>query len=466
MSNQKLLFEQLQDSQRLKQPLAKKFAANFTPRRALLRMADAGIPAEKRPDLTQLKNRRLKQATSKSRVVPVRSLADLQKFIASPPKTIRFFTDLVVCNQVPFARSCLADILASCDLTCFVCDFTYKVCQEGLLLEAIGPGGLRITEWGPRMRMVPAFFIIASSDDYPSHSALFELWFRHLDRLGVAVTDGFFDCAAMHHAEKYAQQCGRKFYMRRCLQHVKSNVEEEAARRDQRAGKTRLQNRELMAVIQSWIEFSAGLPQSFTHSGTAFCRRWQAKRWPRIGVSQGWLHWALYQRGIHATLQTPLSQGAKAWSACFQGRRVIGMSASLILIQADEAVQSKVDSGFYSALEQWPRKRGQRIQPDDGEDALKSVSCYLFVGFPFFHLLWSKAFLAARRELPRSNVWTRWPFWIIPRFQDLWAHILRPRASTSYPQAMRRLWFASYRSTSFLVLRRSEKTWWQWWAWR
>ena len=50
--------KQLQDSQRLKQHLAKKFAANFTPRRALLHMADADIPAEQRPDLTQLKNRR------------------------------------------------------------------------------------------------------------------------------------------------------------------------------------------------------------------------------------------------------------------------------------------------------------------------------------------------------------------------------------------------------------------------
>ena len=60
-----------------------------------------------------------------------------------------------------------------------------------------------------------------------------------------------------------------------------------------------------------------------------------------------------------------------------------------LLIQVDEAVKSKADSGFYnglqqsvtgppSALEQWPRKRGQRIQPDDGEDSSKTVSCFLF----------------------------------------------------------------------------------------
>ena len=85
----------LQDSQRFKQHLAKKFAANYTPRRALLHMADAEIPPEQRPDLTQLKNRRPTQATSKSRVVPVHSLGDLQKFIQAPPENIQIFDDLV-----------------------------------------------------------------------------------------------------------------------------------------------------------------------------------------------------------------------------------------------------------------------------------------------------------------------------------------------------------------------------------
>lgn len=129
-------------------------------------MADAEIPPEQRPDLTQLKNRRPTQATSKSRVVPVHSLGDLQKFIQASPENIQIFDDLVVCNeeraQIPFACKCLTDILSSYNLTVFVCDYTYKVCQEGLLLEAIGPVGLSMTMWGPRMRMVPAFFIISS----------------------------------------------------------------------------------------------------------------------------------------------------------------------------------------------------------------------------------------------------------------------------------------------------------------
>lgn len=197
-------------------------------------------------------------------MVPVHSLGDLQKFIQAPPENIQIFDDLVVCNeervQIPFACKCLTDILSSYNLTVFVCDYTYKVCQEGLLLGAIGPVGLRMTMWGPRMRMVPAFFIISSSEDYPSHKCLFQLWFSHLDRLGVSATDGFFDCAAMQQVEKYSRQFGRKFYIHRCLQHVKANVKEESSRRDHVSGKARLQNRELVGPLAEWLEFSAALP--------------------------------------------------------------------------------------------------------------------------------------------------------------------------------------------------------------
>ena len=410
-----LFFEQLQDSRRLKQHLAKKFAANFTPRRALLHMADAEIPQEQRPDLTLLKNNRPTQATSKSRVVPVHSLADLQKFIAAPPETLTIFEDLVVCNeervQIPFACRCLADILGSYDLTCFVCDFTYKVCQEGLLLGAIGPVGLTITDGGPRMRMVPAFFIIASSEDYPSHKCLFELWFRHLDGLGISATDGFFDCLAMHHAEKYARQCGRKFYIHRCLQHVKSNVKEESAKRDQVTGKVRLQNQELISPIVDWIEFAAGLPCDLEFD-TFWQNILQRMASQELATDFGEPRMASYLRKhildasgplLRATWCSGLGAVPEGYS-CYAANTIESGHKSLkhllsgvprhrnvgqLLIQVDEAVKSKADdSGFYnglqqsvtgppSALEQWPRKRGQRIQPDDGEDSSKTVSCFL-----------------------------------------------------------------------------------------
>lgn len=70
----------------------------------------------------------------------------------------------------------------------------------------------------------------------------------------------FFDCAAMQHVEKYSRQFGRKFYIHRCLQHVKANVKEESSRRDHVSGKARLQNRELVGPLVEWLEFSAALP--------------------------------------------------------------------------------------------------------------------------------------------------------------------------------------------------------------
>ena len=401
----------LQDSQRFKQHLAKKFAANYTPRKALLHMADAEIPPEQRPDLKQLKNRRPTQATSKSRVVPVHSLADLQNFIQAPPKNIQIFEELVVCNeervQIPFACKCVADILSSYDLTCFVCDFTYKVCKEGLLLGAIGPVGLRMTQWGPRMRMVPGFFIISSSEDYPSHKCLFQLWFSHLDRVGISATDGFFDCAAMQHVEKYARQCGRKFYIHRCLQHVKANVKQEAGRRDEVSGKARLQNRELISPIVEWVEFSSGLPcdLEFDAFWQNILRRMSGQELtsdfgePRMAAymqkhildSAGPLLKAPWCSGLGAVPEgyscyaaNTIESGHKSLKHLLSGtprHRNVGQ----LLLQVSEAVTSKAESGFYndlrgsvteppSALGQWPRKRGQRIQAEDGEDSGKTAS--------------------------------------------------------------------------------------------
>ena len=64
----------------------------------------------------------------------------------------------------------------------------------------------------------------------------------------------------MQHVEKYSRQFGRKFYIHRCLQHVKANVKEESSRRDHVSGKARLQNRELVGPLVEWLEFSAALP--------------------------------------------------------------------------------------------------------------------------------------------------------------------------------------------------------------
>ena len=111
------------------------------------------------------------------------------------------------------------------------------------------------------------------------------IWFSHLDRVGVSATDSFFDCAAMQRVEKNARQFGRRFYIHRCLQHVKANVKEESSRRDHVSGKARLQNRELVGPLVEWLEFSAA---HLTRSGRTFFGEWQGRHC--ILVSRVWRH--------------------------------------------------------------------------------------------------------------------------------------------------------------------------------
>ena len=63
---------------------------------------------------------------------------DLEKFLEEPPACVRIQQEAVVKESgrlcVPFSCPVLDSILAEMQLTCFVCDFTYKVCKEGLLL--------------------------------------------------------------------------------------------------------------------------------------------------------------------------------------------------------------------------------------------------------------------------------------------------------------------------------------------
>lgn len=195
---------------------------------------------------------------------------DLEKFLQEPPACIRIQQEAVVKESgrlcVPFSCPVLDSILAEMQLTCFVCDFTYKVCKEGLLLGCVGPCGLRETEGGPAMRMIPAFFVAATAEDEESTKVLLRLYFQFMKSKGLVPTDGFFDCSCMQAAVAFCQEENVQFYVHRCLQHVKWNVRDEAGRRDAATGRARLKNRELLSVLTQWIEFSAFLPSDMEFS--------------------------------------------------------------------------------------------------------------------------------------------------------------------------------------------------------
>ena len=191
-------------------------------------------------------------------------MGDLKNFLSDPPSCIKIHSDAVVLQEdricIPFSIPALESTLADSKLACFVCDFTYKVCSEGLLLGCIGPVGLRPSDHGPSMRMIPAFFAVCSHEDDASHEVLLSLFFDSLTQRGVKATDGFFDCSCMQAVMNFVRDKGLDLFVHRCLQHVKSNIRDESGKRDVATGRTRLQNKELLGPIIDWVEFSAFLP--------------------------------------------------------------------------------------------------------------------------------------------------------------------------------------------------------------
>eukprot|EP00434_Breviolum_minutum_P027307 symbB.v1.2.024146.t1/scaffold2264.1/size174359/1 len=194
---------------------------------------------------------------------------------------------------------------------------------------------------------------------------------------------------------------GRKFYIHRCFQHVKANVKEESSRRDHVSGKARLQNRELVGPLVEWLEFSAALPcdVEFDAFWQNIFRRMEGQA---LATDFGEPRMAAYlQKHIFDTagplVKAPWCSGLGAVPegySCYGANTIESGHKSLkqllsgaprhrnvgqLLLQVSEAVTSKAESGFYndlrqsvteppSALEQWPRKRRQRIQAEDVED--------------------------------------------------------------------------------------------------
>ena len=253
-----------QDVKRMRLHHAKQYAKFNTPARALLKMQEDNVPVAHRPTGVQLKNLRPVQVSQATKQISVATMGDLKNFLSDPPSCIKIHSDAVVLQEdricIPFSIPALESTLADSKLACFVCDFTCKVCSEGLLLGCIGPVGLRPSDHGPSMRMIPAFFAVCSHEDDASHEVLLSLFFDSLTQRGVKVTDGFFDCSCMQAVMNFVRDKGLDLFVHRCLQHVKSNIRDESGKRDVATGRTRLQNKELLGPIIDWVEFSAFLP--------------------------------------------------------------------------------------------------------------------------------------------------------------------------------------------------------------
>ena len=143
-------------------------------------------------------------------------------------------------------------------MACFLLDFTFKTNQESLLLGAIGPCGLRQTNSGPHVRFVPVLFMLAEAEDEEAHGLLSRLFLQKAARFGKHYTDAFLDMACFNGAAAECERSSYKLFLHRCLQHVKTNVRHESARRDGASGQSRLRNPELLEPILHGLKSQRG----------------------------------------------------------------------------------------------------------------------------------------------------------------------------------------------------------------
>ena len=243
--------------------LAREYALQHSPARAIKKMKDAGVPAQELPSMVQLKNQRpgVKKETDYS----TDCLQQLKKFLAEPPDGLCIYHDKVVCEpkevRIPFSVSGTHEVFQDCGLSAFLLDFTYKTNRDGLLLGCIGAAGLLSPARSlPSVRMIPGFFVLANSEDEAAHVVLLDLFFEHAKKWNMKLTDGFLDCKCLNAVLKWCRQTDQKLFLHRCLQHVKKNIRDESGKRDSVTGQPRLRNSELLSVILDFVQFSATLP--------------------------------------------------------------------------------------------------------------------------------------------------------------------------------------------------------------
>ena len=253
-------------SKRRKLDIAKKYKKH-TPQRALRQMEDDEIRVEDRPLERQLEwVRRPVQAGPSRYPTELRGL--LERFVDSPPECVHIIKEHVVITEtelrVPFVASLVwEDAAAFADLPCFLMNYTFNTNKHGLLLGSCGPCGLQTmgTSQLPRVKFIPAIFCISSSEDEKAHLILLELYeaWRAKCTASKPITDGFLDYRCLTSAAAHFR--GRKVYLHRCLQHVKTDIQKEARHKDSVTGLIRINSLEFLPVLVEWVEWSAFLPR-------------------------------------------------------------------------------------------------------------------------------------------------------------------------------------------------------------
>ena len=299
--------------QKVKQFNARQFASQFTPGRSLVEMHSQQVPVEERPSVNQLRNRRPSKRGRSDKHAPVQCLGDAQRFLEEPPAGIQLLREQSIASgetvSILFTIPGVEDLLGDFQLTGCLLDWTYQTNSDGLLLGCVGPIGLQMTDQGPSMRLLPVYFALSSTENEDATRKLLKVYLDKMKGLGCEVEDLFADCSVIQ-AALSMQRDGEydRLFLHRCLQHVKNNVSQAAAKRDETSGKARLSNKELLQPILDWITFSATLP-----SDVEFDTMWRSIL-DRMASNSSATDFA--EGAMAAYLRKNLLDDAGAWGVC------------------------------------------------------------------------------------------------------------------------------------------------------
>ena len=123
----------------MKRKMARKYARDYEPARALVQMEKDEVPIDLRPPVYLLQNYRPSRAQQTEKQV-ADSIASLEAFVARPPSQLVVEVgDPCITAQtvrIPFCYAEAETCLASTNLGTFVADFTFETNYKSLVLGA------------------------------------------------------------------------------------------------------------------------------------------------------------------------------------------------------------------------------------------------------------------------------------------------------------------------------------------
>ena len=253
---------------------AQKYALLGSTQVVLLKMSQDGVPLELRPTARALEGVavRLKAKGRQMKRYAACFVDTLRVYVANPPAGVKIHLNYCKISEdetrVYFSSESISQeasrYMGTSDEVYLCLDSTFGTNVQNLVLGAVGPAGVVAQGHGCSMRFCPALFFLSDAEDTSAYrEALKYLASQHsvimdddvplLDRVSDMWMNGTGGGINAAEEEALAE-------VHRCLEHIKSNLKKESAKKDSGTGRRRLRDPELLQEILDQVMFAATLP--------------------------------------------------------------------------------------------------------------------------------------------------------------------------------------------------------------